>query len=145
MSLWYFGFSMTPTWLRTPFGGRRPVSLLRMAEELVGRAEALHQDVAFTVMDHLDSLGDSLELDSLIDYIELSGVDAKLRRKSSAIRFLSPTRVTLTKPNSEALAQASIVCSSTAHAATIFLQIPFSLSSAKTSAKVVIIVLMLLD
>ena len=32
------------------------------AEELVCRAEALHQDVSFAVVDHLDSVGDGVQL-----------------------------------------------------------------------------------
>ena len=48
------------------------------AEELVGRTEALHQDVALSVMNQLDGAGNGLELVRLVDDFELFYVDIVL-------------------------------------------------------------------
>ena len=45
------------------------------AEELVGGAEALHQDFTLAVMDHLDGLGDRLEFVLDVHDLELGDVD----------------------------------------------------------------------
>ena len=45
------------------------------AEELVGGAEALHEDFALTVMDHADRLGNRLQLVLDVHDLELGDVD----------------------------------------------------------------------
>ncbi len=79
--------------------------------------------------------------------IESLNIELEMAGTENRILNVSPGSIKGTKFNggtndlsqTEALAQASIVCSSTAQAATIFLQTPFSLSSANTSANFVII------
>ena len=51
-------------------------------EEFVGGAEALHEDVAFTVMNDLHSLGYSLELYGIVDNLEFGGVNAPFHAHS---------------------------------------------------------------
>ena len=48
------------------------------AEELVSRAESLHENVTLSVVNELDSLSDSLELIRVINDVKFGSVDAVL-------------------------------------------------------------------